>query len=44
MKKQLTLETQKVSKLSQYEKSAQNGKITPMLSMFWCPFTSLIRK
>lgn len=30
MKKQLTLKTQKVSKLSQHEKGAQNGKLTPM--------------
>jgi predicted SnoaL-like aldol condensation-catalyzing enzyme len=34
MKKQLTLKTQKVSKLSQHEKSVQNGKITPMLTYF----------
>ena len=30
MKKQLTLKTQKVSKLSQHEKGTQNGKITPI--------------
>jgi hypothetical protein len=37
MKKQLTLKTQKVSKLSQHEKSAQNGKITPVLT-WWTIF------
>jgi hypothetical protein len=34
MKKQLTLKTQKISKLSQHEKGEQNGKITPTIYLF----------